>query len=204
LGTRAEASEHKLSIFVDVDLEAYLSCMREKLLVQFVCFETILNSEEFIVKWQQFNRSVDNLDITLQQSQKNGVFKYIIQQRCSPDQFQFIFEKKRKSSKIPEVSIKTEQAGGYSIRQQKRKGDTKPGEVKVFTFLSNPLADLDSYEKIPVPADLNIYEPYFENCRYAYILEFFTDDQSAESLIQELANRGNDKDSGVYKECSWQ
>jgi len=178
--------------------------MSEKKLVQFVYCETVLRTEEFIAKWQQFTRSVDSSDITLQQSGKNGVFKYIFQQRCLPDQFQFVFEKKRKSSRNPESPIKTEQLGGYSILQLKRRGEAKPGEVKVFVFLNKAGADLYLYKKIPMAYDLNIYEPYFENCRYAYILEFFTNAQLAESLLQELAHRGNDKEVAIYEDCQLQ
>jgi hypothetical protein len=51
-----------------------------------------------------------------------------------------------------------------------------------------------------VPYDLNIYEPYYENCRYTNILEFFTKDKWAETLLDQLKHHGA-ADAGIYKEC---
>ena len=48
--------------------------------VQFVCFETTLDREQFIKRWEQYNHSLNsNVDVTLQQSEENGTFKYIAQ-----------------------------------------------------------------------------------------------------------------------------
>ena len=48
--------------------------MREDKIVQFVVFETTLAKEQFLMQWEQFTRSVNSdQDVTLQQSEKNGL-----------------------------------------------------------------------------------------------------------------------------------
>jgi hypothetical protein len=80
--------------------------MREEKLVQFACFETPLDTEEFIVKWEQFIRPANSdTNVTIQQSKKNGVFRYVVQYRCVPGQFQFNFKRERRSSKIKQIPL---------------------------------------------------------------------------------------------------
>ena len=49
--------------------------MREGKLVHFVCFETALDKERFVNRWEDYSRPVNSdLDVTLQQSEKDGMF----------------------------------------------------------------------------------------------------------------------------------
>src|SRR4029077_8074509 len=118
-------------------------------------------------------------------------------------EFQFIFEKARRSSKNPEVSIKVEQAGGDSILQEEKKGEARSGESKIFAFLNNPRADIDLYRQMNPHGKLNIYEPYYENCRYNYILEFFTKNNYVDELLRQLKEQ-HVAEFGIYKECATQ
>src|SRR5438046_1646289 len=103
--------------------------MRDDKIVQFVLFETTLAKEQFLMQWEQFTRSVNSdQDVTLQQSEKNGVFSYISQHRFRAGEFQFVFEKARRSSKHPEVHIRAVQAGGYSALQSQRMDDAHANE----------------------------------------------------------------------------
>lgn len=178
--------------------------MREDKIVQFVVFETTLAKEQFLMQWEQFTRSVNSdQDVTLQQSEKNGLFSYIAQHRFRAGEFQFVFEKARRSSKHPEIYIKAEQAGGYSVLQSERTDDAHASESKVFAFVANAAADLDIYRKLGEQYDLNIYQPYYENCRYAYILEFFVKTKFAPALLEQLKLH-DVAGTGVYKECTLQ
>ena len=178
--------------------------MREEKVVQFVCFETPLNTEQFIAKWEQFTRSADSdLDVKLQQSEKNGLFKYLVQHRCKSGEFQFVFQRARRSSKTREVPLRVEQAGGYSIVQFTRTTEARRGESKLFVFLIDAPTDLGSYKQLSIPNELNIYQPYYENCRYACILEYFTKDKTAEALMEEL-KKFTTAEVSIYKECSLQ
>ena len=109
--------------------------MKKDKIVQFVFFETTLDSEAFILQWEQYKRSVNSdINVTLQQQVlKNGAFKYISQHRSSSGEFQFILGKR--SSKTPEVEIKRKQAGGYSVLQHGSNNDLNADESKIFVFI---------------------------------------------------------------------
>lgn len=175
--------------------------MKAEKIVQFVYFETALDSEQFINKWEEFARSVNSdLDVTLQQSEKNGVFRYIAQHRCPAGEFQFLFTKGKKTSRTPEIGIREKQAGGYSILQYERKSEALHDESKLFVFLSDPRSNLDTYRKLFSQSKLNIYEAYYENCQYAYILEYFVKSKLVPELIEQLKTQDG-AEIGVYKEC---
>ena len=177
--------------------------MRKDKIVQFVCFETILGSEQFITKWEQYNRSDNSdLDVTMQQSEKNGIFRYIVQHRYAAGEFQFVFTKAKRSSRIPEIGIKEKQAGGYAVLQAERATDAHTDESKVFVFVTNPQTDLGVYKHLSAHSKLNIYEAYYENCQYAYILEFFTKNKYVSEVMEKLKKQ--DDEIGVYKECMLQ
>jgi len=102
--------------------------MKEKTIVQFVAFETTLDSEAFFTQWEQYKQSLDrDWSATLQQhTLKNGRFKYVSQHRCSSGEFQFVFKKERRSPKFPEVEVRKKLAGGYSILQRECSTEMKP------------------------------------------------------------------------------
>jgi hypothetical protein len=177
--------------------------MKENTIVQFVSFETTLDSEAFILQWEQYKRSVNSdLNVTLQQQVlKNGAFKYISQHRSPAGEFQFVFEKERRSSKSPEVEVRRKQAGGYSVLQLESKHDADGDESKIFVFILKPETDLDIFRQFSVHGKLNIYEAYYENCEFAYILEFFVKDEYAQDVLQQLKILTSFAEAGIYKEC---
>src|SRR6266498_5266963 len=126
--------------------------MKENTIVQFVSFETTLDSEAFIPQWEQYKRSVkSDVDVSLHQGVlKNGTFKYISQHRCPGGEFQFVFEKERRSSKSPEVEVRRKQAGGYSVLQLESKHDADVDESKIFVFILKPETDLDIFRQFCV------------------------------------------------------
>jgi len=178
--------------------------MREDKVVQFVLFETTLAKEQFLMQWEQFTRSVNSdQDVTVQQSEKDGGFSYIAQHRFRAGEFQFVFEKARRSSKHPEIHIKAEQVGGYSVLHSGRMDDARGSESKIFAFVTDSRADLDVFKKLDDQGNLNIYQPYYENCRYAYILEFFVKTKFAAAL-QDKLKLLDVAGTGIYKECTLQ
>jgi hypothetical protein len=176
--------------------------MRNDKIVQFVSFETTLDTEKFIAKWEQYKRSINSdSDVILQQSEKNGLFRYVVQHFCDAGELQFVFSNTKKPSRIPEVEIKTKQLGGYSMMQTERTNDARPDESKAFAFLTNPVANLDSYRQLPVSIKLNIYEAYYENCQFAYVLEYFVKNKLVAELRQQL-KQFDGIETAIYKECS--
>lgn len=175
--------------------------MRSDKIVQFVRFDTTLTSELFIKQWEQYSRSVNSdVNATLQQSEKNGVFNYLAQHRFDDSAFQFFFTKGGRSIHNAEVEIKTRQAGGYSILQLERTVEAADKESKVFAFITNPQTDLNGFRQLNVQNKLNIYEAYFENCQYAFILEYFVSDKNATNLLEQLKANGA-TETRIYKSC---
>lgn len=168
--------------------------------VQFVCFETTLNKEQFIKRWEQYRHSLNsNMDVILQQSEKNGVFSYIAQHRFASGELEFKFTNEGRNSRIVQVPIKTMLAGGYSILEANRLHNANSNESKIFVFLTDPRADLDIYKQLFGKTNLNIYQAYYQNCRYAYILEYYTKTRDGAALLEQLKNYDT-ADVGIYKE----
>ena len=178
--------------------------MKEDTVVHFVCFDTTLDTTAFMKRWEGYKRSLNSdADVTLQQSRKKNTFRYIAQHRCAPGDLQFTFIKAARSSRIAQTIITDQQAGGYSILQKERKGDAHSNESKVFVFINSPKADLDVYRNLSAHGKLNIYSAYYENCKHAYIMEYFTPDKYVPELVEQL-NRFESVETGVYKECALQ
>ena len=169
--------------------------------VQFILFDTILPVEPFMKRWKEYTRSSNSdADVTLQQSDRNGAFRYIAEHRFAVEKVQFVFTKEKRSSRIAQELIKSEMAGGYSIIQAERLSDTGPDERKVFAFIRDPATDLEIYKHLSPQGQLNIYEPYYENCKYCFVLEYFVKSKLAEELVEQLKHL-EITDAAVYQEC---
>jgi len=169
-------------------------------IVQFVCFETMLDKDQFIKRWGEYHMSASSdTNVTLQQCETGRIFKYIVQHRCREGELRFVFSKAANKSRIRRTVINAEQAGGYIVLQAERVTETMTSESKIFAFFTSPLIDLDLYRQIAVPAKLNIYEAYYENCSFAYILEFFVKNKYASELLEEIKKYAP-AEIGIYKE----
>ena len=176
--------------------------MGEDKIVQFVSFETVLDATQFVTQWELYNRSVNSdADVTLQQSEKNGLFRYIAQHRHAAGELQFVFSRAKKTSRIPEAEIKCRQAGGYAVVQAERINDAHPDESKVFAFVNDPRTELDAFRQLENHGKLNIYQAYYENCQYAFVLEFFVKNKHLLGLLEQLRVL-QVTDAAVYKECA--
>jgi hypothetical protein len=174
--------------------------MRSDKIVHFVCFETVLDTPQFTTRWEEFSRSINSdVDVTIQQSENKGSYKYLAQHRCAASEFQFFFTKSVRSSRTPQVEIKAKQAGGYSILQEERKSDAHKDESKIFVFITNPQTDLTFYRHLSANSKLNIYEAYYENCQFAYILEYFVKNKYTAELFGVLKQH-EIAELGIYKE----
>jgi len=161
--------------------------MKGNTIVHFVRFETRLNTEEFIKRWEDYSWSVNSdRDITLQQSEKNGEFKYIAQHRCTTGGLNFMFTKAARSPRIRRIEIRANLIGGYSILQEEQKNNIHTTESKILVFLMSASVDLNVYKRLPVHNKLNIFEAYYENCQYSYILEFFVKNKDVTELLEQL------------------
>ena len=84
--------------------------------------------------------------------------------------------------------------------QAERLDDSVGNESKIFVFLTDSIVDLGAYRQLLPRGNLNIYEAYYENCSYTYILEYFVETKNAVNVKEEL-EQFSIADVGIYKEC---
>jgi hypothetical protein len=174
--------------------------MKTNKIAHFVYFETMLCSNDFLVRWQRYHSSANiNAEVILQESKAGDVFMYIAKHCCNSDEFQFAFTKASKSTRAKQTEIKKVQLGGYSIIQQQNTGNAKEDEYKLFIFLDDKHTNISAYQQVQSSSKLNIYQAYFENCSYAYILEYFIK-QADIVQFKENLQQFNTTASPVYKE----
>jgi hypothetical protein len=178
--------------------------MEKKAIVQFVCFVTNLETEEFAAKWEHFVKQFpdSSTGTTLQKADNAGKktkYKYVSQHECETNNFRFAFMKDRSSEHFPEHTVKVVQAGGYMPVQIQCGHSDEEDDMKIMAFIDNNEADLGFYHRQTF-RHLNIYEAYFENCMYSYVMEFFVHESGAPSLIQQLKTRTG-VEVAIYKEC---
>jgi hypothetical protein len=180
--------------------------MKKDTIVQFVCFETTVDTDEFKLQWEQYSKLVSNdQEVTLQQEvERKSVSRYVSQHRCFANDFQFIFKKGRRSAHSPEVEMKVKEAGGYTAVQVECSHETNENEKKIFVFISTADIDLQVYRKISSYQYLNIYQAYYESCAFTYILEYFVENIQATHLMEQLMVHNRSAEIGMYKECTVQ
>lgn len=177
--------------------------MNENTVVQFECFETNIETDQFLSSWEFYAKRfvTKGIDVTLQkQVTKKSRYKYVSQHECPEDGFNFSFMKGRFSENFPEANVRVVQAGGYEVLQMQCEHDADPKDVKIMLFIKND-RELDECRKAPFYQVLNIYQSYFESCLYAYIVEFFVKENLADDFITWVNSNTTVAEPGIYKEC---
>jgi len=177
--------------------------MKKDTIVQFVCFESSADIDEFILQWEQYSRLVSSNQETILQQEigQRNMFRYVSQHICFANDFQFIFKKGRRSAHSPELEMKVKEAGGYTAIHVEHSHETEKNEKKVFVFITDPQADIEIYRTLSPYRYLNIYQAYYESCSYSYILEFFAENEQAIQLLEQLNTYNRSSETGIYKEC---
>ncbi len=171
-------------------------------IVQFVCYETSMNTEEFVVQWERFTKRFlsKGIEVSLQeQAVVKNKFRFVSRNVWPQDSFQFVFMEGRLSHNFPEGHVKVVEAGGYTplqIECARAKSDT----IKVLVFAKNPQTDIDAYKNITGYRHLNIYEAYYESCKYVYIFEYFVKESALIGFKEQLDAQTSLTEIGVYKE----
>jgi hypothetical protein len=179
--------------------------MKKNTIVQFVCFITNLEFEEFSAMWERYAKQfvAGSADMTLHEAtaiKGRNKYKYVSQHESSSADFKFAFMKGRNSEHFPEHNARVVLAGGYrTVQLQCNHNETKD-DVKVMAFVAHNERDLDFYHQ-QTYRHLNIYEAYYESCAYNYIMEFFIQESDAPALVEQLKTRPG-IEVALYKECT--
>ncbi len=177
--------------------------MKKDTIIQFVCFVTELETDEFMPKWERYagglmNKPAEPVLHQLVTAAKKK-FRYISQHEGPEGDFLFNFMKERHSEHFPEHNVRVVHAGGYIPLPVKKRFNEEDGDLKLIVFINHNETDIDFYRQLPSYQRLNIYQAYYENCMYGYIMEFFVAETNVEELEQLIKQRPG-TETGIYKE----
>ncbi|MEI9945519.1 MAG: hypothetical protein WDN26_15040 [Chitinophagaceae bacterium] len=177
--------------------------MKKDTIVQFICFVTNLEFEEFVKRWEPISKQiVSDGDSMLQEAaplKGKNKFKFVLQHECGTKDFKFAFIKGKNQENFPEHRARIVQAGGYTAIQVQRQNIEMKNDVKVIAFIDHSETDIDFYNK-QTYRHLNIYQAYYESCAYSYVMEYFLPEQDAPALLEQLKTRTG-IEATVYREC---
>jgi hypothetical protein len=178
--------------------------MEEDNIVQFVCFKTKLDFNEFIEKWEYYTSrfELNKRDSVLQkQVASKGGFKYVSQHARPGEDFRFAFMKGRESEYFPDHNVKVMQAGGYSLLTKAKAYRYEDGESKIIVFVNNNKVGIDFFTLMPSYKRRNIYKAYFENCAFSYIVEFFVKENDIDEFVLQMKEH-EWAETEVYKDLA--
>ncbi len=178
--------------------------MKKNGIVHFVGFATRLDAPVFVEQWSQYAKEYKGAPGSLLLEEKTGgigKFNYISRHVFNEQDFNFSFMKGRISESFPEQGAKVNMLGGYvptETRSDTRK--EKPG-LKIIACMSKDRLELDQYRDLSQGSPMNIYEPFFENCKYSLILEFLVSKSLAAGVLEELLKRKESPEISLYRNC---
>jgi hypothetical protein len=177
--------------------------MNKDTIVQFVCFASVLEPDEFMEMWESYASFLvdDPANILLQvgmAERNNNRFNYVLQHVCSAPDFRFAFMKEGGRSHPADNKARITQAGGYLPVQLQSPYNNVKGDTRIVAFVGHSETELDFYRGQTFHC-LDIYEAYFENCAYSYVLQFFLQEQEARVLLAQLKAR-HGVEAALYKE----
>ncbi len=172
-------------------------------IVHFVGFATTLCYSEFTPIWESYLRKSNSLSSKVildeAESGQKGVFQYMSQHECNLEDFKFAFMKDGARSSFPERKARVVQLGGYSLVLQQSTERLDKESVKIIILI--PFGQACPEFLLHSERDqLNIYEAYFENCRYNQIVELLIQKDQLPAFLIEL-NEKHPLEYCVYKEC---
>ena len=178
--------------------------MNKDSIVQFVRFVSSLEPDEFMEIWRPFARLLcdDRESILLEEmvpAKTSSRLSYVSQHICSPEDFSFAFMKGKTTAHLPEHKASVKQLGGYLPIQIQSPRNNPKVNSRILSFVGHGEMELAFYQQQTFQY-LNIYEAYFENCAYNYVLEYFVEPEKATDLLAELNNRTN-VEAARFKVC---
>lgn len=173
-------------------------------IVQFVCFLTNLELDEFAPEWERYGDQLKNKKaepVLLQQvTEAKNKFRFVSAHVWPERDFHFTFINERPSKYFPENKVRILQAGGYKpIRIEKRRSAAN-ADNRILAFISHNETDIAFYQQLSLYSSLNIYQAFYESCTYGYVLDFFVSDMNMNELLHQL-NLRTGLETGIYREC---
>ncbi len=178
--------------------------MKKDTIIQFVCFATNLELDEFVPKWDRYAKKLLNKKPvpTLQQqvAKTKNKFRYVSQHEWPDQDFHFTFMTEKWSEHFPEHNVRVVQAGGYIPLEEKKRQPGEEGDIKLVSFVGHDENDIEYYRQLPLYRKLYIHQAYYESCSFGYVMYFFVSDAEVDELLHILKQRPG-VETGIYKEC---
>ena len=179
--------------------------MSKDSIIQFTGFITSLETEKFLAQWEPYARGFNKItlpeNMTLQQEvNEKSKYRYVSLHEYKNQDFEFNFMKGKSSVYFPEQKVRVVQAGGYAPVQIGSKYQNQHRDVKILVFLTHDEYDIAFYQELSPYKSLSIYRAYYESCAYGNILEYYTSEEGAGELLQQLKMRPC-TEAAAYKDC---
>ena len=178
--------------------------MKKDSIIHYVGFVTRLAQSEFIDQWSVYAKAFKSLgsSTTLQgKEDDNGRFKYLSQHEFNEEEFRFAFTNERQSGNFPDQKARVVMLGGYSPVKIGCKRWDEERFSKLMLFLNQDNIDMDYYHNLVGSDQLNVYQPFYENCVHQLIMEFFVPAEKVAGLTRELTERKEGVDISLYRKC---
>ncbi len=171
-------------------------------MIYFVGFMTDIGFDEFVVKWEFYAKQVSSSHhsaVLQQETEAKTRFKYVSQHKLKNDSISFSFMKGRSSEHFAEQKVKVVNLGGYSVVHNGNSHSQENSENRLIAFIGHNDTDISFYKDLLPLRQTNLYEAYYENCAFGYIMEFFPAEKDADDLLRQLKSRPGVEVS-VYRE----
>jgi len=175
--------------------------MKKDSTIYFVGFITDSGFDEFVAKWEFYANQVSTNHHSVLLQQEPGTktrFKYVSHHKLRNDTINFSFMKGRSSEHFADQKVKVVSLGGYTVLQAGDAHRNENSECRLMAFISHQETDIDFYRHLLPSQQVNIYQAYYENCAYGYIVEFFPAEKDAAGLLLQLKTRG--VEASLYRE----
>jgi hypothetical protein len=178
--------------------------MKQQMIVQFVGFATSMNTEEFTPEWENYTGKFKNSKTTVilykEKIKNKKAFDYISKIEWPQGDFNSALANDQKAGRFSEQKARAVQMGGYISIEEKNSFADTDNDTVIIAMIGHNENDIGFYEGLPLYSQVNIYQAYYENCRYGYVAEFTVPEADAEMLLQHLAQRPG-VEASLYRTC---
>jgi hypothetical protein len=167
--------------------------MKQQTIIQFVGFATSMGIEEFIPEWESYTGNFKGTKTTAllyrEKIKNKKGFGYISKIEWQQNDFNSTLANNQKAGRFSEHKARVVQLGGYICVEEKNIYTGKDSDTTIIALISHNENDIAYYEGLPLYNQAIIYQAYYENCTYGYVIEYTVPEGDGEILLQQLAQR---------------
>ncbi len=179
--------------------------MKQQKIIQFVGFATNIGINEFMPEWESysgnFKSNPNTTALLFREKIKNKKgFGYISKIEWLQSDFNSTVSNNQKAGRFSEHKARVVQLGGYISIDEKNVYTGRDSHATILALLGHNENDIAYYEDLPLYNQAIIYQAYYENCTYGYVIEFTVPEGDGEMLLQQLSQRPG-VEASMYTTC---